>query len=63
MLNQLENLTARVGGCSELVDFCLHARKQLLVAYYQMVGIKPNKESMTTLDENALDTFLSLIHI
>lgn len=57
MLNQLENLTARVGGCSELVDFCLHARKQLLVAYYQMVGIKPNKESMTTLDENALDTF------
>lgn len=57
MLNQLEILTARVGGCSELVDFCLQSRKQLLVAYYQMVGIKPNKESLSTLDENALDNF------
>lgn len=57
MLNQLEVLTARVGGCSELVDFCLLSRRQLLVAYYQMVGIKPNKESLTALDENALDTF------
>lgn len=57
MLNQLEDLTARVGGCSDLVDFCLRARRELLVAYYQLVGIKPNKESLTTLDENALDTF------
>lgn len=57
MLNQLEILTARVGGCSDLVDFCLRSRKQLLVAYYQMVGIKPNKDSLTPLDENALDTF------
>ncbi|AUX74121.1 Rsd/AlgQ family anti-sigma factor [Erwinia pyrifoliae] len=57
MLNQLEVLTARFGGCSELVDFCLLSRRQLLVAYYQMVGIKPNKESLTALDENALDAF------
>lgn len=57
MLNQLEVLTARVGGCSELVDFCLRSRKQLLVTYYQMAGIKPNKETLTTLDENALDNF------
>ena len=57
MLNQLEVLTARVGGCSELVDFCLRSRKQLLVTYYQVAGIKPNKETLTTLDENALDTF------
>lgn len=57
MLNQLEVLTARVGGCSDLVDLCLRAREQLLVAYYQTVGIKPNKESLTTLDENALDHF------
>jgi len=57
MLNQLEVLTARVGGCSELVDFCLHSRRQLLVTYYQLVGIKPNKESLTALDENALDAF------
>lgn len=57
MLDQLNVLTARVGGCSDLVDVCLRSRKQLLVAYYQMVGIKPNKDSLTTLDENALDTF------
>ena len=57
MLNQLEVLASRVGGCSDLVDFCLHSRKQLLIAYYQMVGIKPNKDSLSTLDENALDTF------
>lgn len=57
MLNQLENLTARIGGCSELVDFCLHSRKQLLIAYYHMAGLKPNKESRATLDEKALDHF------
>ncbi|RRZ86594.1 sigma D regulator [Erwinia sp. 198] len=57
MLDQLEVLASRVGGCSELVDFCLHSRKQLLIAYYQMVGMKPNKESLTTLDEEALDNF------
>ncbi|MBS0850037.1 sigma D regulator [Citrobacter sp. JGM124] len=57
MLNQLENLTERVGGNNELVDLWLHARKHLLVAYYNMVGIKPNKESYAALDEKALDTF------
>lgn len=57
MLNQLENLTERVGGNNELVDHWLHARKNLLVAYYNMVGIKPNKESHTALDEKALDVF------
>ena len=57
MLNQLENLTERVGGSNELVDHWLHSRKHLLVAYYNMVGMKPNKESHTALDEKALDTF------
>ncbi len=57
MLNQLENLTERVGGSNELIDQWLHARKHLLVAYYNMVGIKPNKDSHTALDEKALDTF------
>lgn len=57
MLNQLENLTERVGGSNELVDHWLYARKHLLVAYYNMVGIKPNKESHTALNEKALDTF------
>ncbi|MFD1803813.1 sigma D regulator [Mixta tenebrionis] len=57
MLNQLNVLTERVGGSNELVDFWLNARRQLLVAYYQVVGIKPNKESLTALDEQALDNF------
>lgn len=57
MLNQLDVLTARIGGCSELVDLCLNSRKQLLIAYYQMAGIKPGKDSLTALDENALDNF------
>ncbi len=34
MLNQLENLTERVGGSNELVDRWLQVRKHLLVAYY-----------------------------
>lgn len=57
MLNQLENLTERVGGSNELIDQWLHARKHLLVAYYNMVGIKPNKDSHTALNEKALDNF------
>ncbi|WP_034948871.1 Rsd/AlgQ family anti-sigma factor [Erwinia oleae] len=57
MLNQLENLTARVGGSSDLVDFYLLSRKHLLVAWYEVVGIKPNKGSLSGIDENALDTF------
>ena len=37
MLNQLENLTERVGGSNELVDRWLQVRKHLLVAYYNLV--------------------------
>ena len=44
MLNRLEHLTQRVGGSNELIDQWLQARKQLLVAYCALVGIKPNKE-------------------
>ncbi len=43
MLNQLENLTERVGGSVELVDRWLQVRKHLLVAYYNLVGLKPGK--------------------
>ncbi|PIJ48634.1 anti-RNA polymerase sigma 70 factor [Erwinia sp. OLTSP20] len=57
MLNQLNILTKRVGGSNDLVDHWLHARRQLLVAYYHMVGIKPNRDSLTALDEKALDEF------
>ncbi|SQC21353.1 Regulator of sigma D [Klebsiella pneumoniae] len=46
MLNQLENLTERVGGSNELVDRWLQVRKHLLVAYYNLVGLKPGKSRL-----------------
>ena len=49
MLNQLESLTERVGGSNTLVDRWLHVRKHLLVAYYNLVGLKPGKESFMRL--------------
>ena len=55
MLNQLESLTERVRGSNKLVDRWLHVRKHLLVAYYNLVGIKPGKESFMRLNEKALD--------
>ncbi|MBE5204431.1 sigma D regulator [Pectobacterium quasiaquaticum] len=57
MLNQLQSLTEYVGGNNALIDQWLQARKQLLVAYYHLVGIKPNKETLSLLDEEALDNF------
>ena len=57
MLNQLESLTERVRGNNKLVDRWLHVRKHLLVAYYNLVGIKPGKESFMRLNEKSLDDF------
>ncbi|MEQ9889440.1 sigma D regulator [Pectobacterium zantedeschiae] len=57
MLNQLQSLTEYVGGNNALIDQWLQARKQLLVAYYHLVGLKPNKEALSLLDEEALDNF------
>lgn len=57
MLNRLEHLTLRVGGSNELIDQWLQSRKQLLVAYCALVGIKPNKEKHTPLNEKALENF------
>ena len=57
MLNQLESLTERVRGSNKLVDRWLQVRKHLLVAYYNLVGIKPGKESFMRLNEKALDDF------
>lgn len=57
MLNQLESLTERVGGSNTTVDRWLHVRKHLLVAYYNLVGLKHGKESFMRLNEKALDDF------
>lgn len=57
MLNRLESLTQRVGGHHELIDQWLQARKELLVSYCTLVGLKPNKEKHAPLNEKALDSF------
>ncbi|TPG53202.1 sigma D regulator [Ewingella americana] len=57
MLNRLERLTQRVGGSNEFIDQWLHARKELLVSYCTLVGLKPKKEKHTPLNEKALDNF------
>ncbi|MEH0873812.1 sigma D regulator [Pectobacterium cacticida] len=57
MLNQLQSLTEHVGGNNALIDQWLQARKQLLVAYYHLVGIKPKREALSALDDTALDNF------
>jgi len=57
MLNQLESLKERVGGSNTLVDRWLQVRKHLLVAYYNLAGITPGKESYMRLNEKALDNF------
>ncbi|QTF10352.1 sigma D regulator [Brenneria izadpanahii] len=57
MLNQLQSLTELVGGNNALIDQWLQARKQLLITYYHLIGIKPNKDTYTRLDEKALDDF------
>ena len=57
MLNQLATLAERIGGSNELVDNWLYNRKQLLVHYYNLVGITPVKGSYMQLNEKALDEF------
>jgi len=57
MLNQLETLAERIGGSNKLVDRWLNTRKQLLIYYYNLVGIKPGKGSYMQLNEKALDEF------
>lgn len=57
MLNQLDILAQRIGGSNELIDQWILARRELLVAYYHLIGLKPNKEKHTPLNEDALDDF------
>ena len=45
------------GSINKLVDRWLHVRKHLLVVYYNLVGMKPGKESFMRLNEKALDDF------
>ncbi|MGV3346769.1 sigma D regulator [Enterobacteriaceae bacterium LUAb1] len=54
MLNHLNGLATRMGGYNKLIDSWLTARRQLLVTYYQVAGIKPGKP---TLDDKVLNAF------
>ncbi|MXP67968.1 Rsd/AlgQ family anti-sigma factor [Pantoea sp. Aalb] len=58
MLKLLSNLLNRVCGVNKkVVSILLLTRRQLLVKYYRLIGIKPNKNLLTILDETALDIF------
>ena len=56
MLTQLDNLTERVVAVMNS-RLMVARRRQLLVTYYELIGMKPNKEALTALDEQALDAF------
>lgn len=57
MLNWLENLAKCGGGNNELIDQWLQASKGLLVAYYYLIVLKPNKGKHTLLNEKEPDVF------
>lgn len=57
MLNQLENLTERVGGSNELVDRWLQVRKHLLVAYYNFGWPETGQRVVYAAKRKALDDF------
>lgn len=57
MLNRLKNLTQRVGGSNKCIDKWLHARKELLVTYCTVIGVKPQKPKHTPFNEKALENF------
>ncbi len=54
---QLHNLTSASEEVTNWLIAGPHVRKHLLVAYYNLVGIKPGKESYMRLNEKALDDF------
>ncbi|MBT0728414.1 sigma D regulator [Rosenbergiella australiborealis] len=57
MLTKLANLSEKITVSHPMIDQWLASRRQLLVAYYQLVGLTPQKNSSETCDEVALDTF------
>ncbi len=57
MLNKLANLSEKMTVSHPMIDQWLSSRRQLLVAYYQLVGLTPSKTTLTACNEAALDSF------
>lgn len=57
MLNKLANLSEKMTLNHPMVDQWLGSRRQLLVAYYQLVGLTPSKDDTFDCDKTALDSF------
>ncbi|MBT0725492.1 sigma D regulator [Rosenbergiella sp. S61] len=57
MLTKLANLNEKMTVSHPMIDQWLASRRQLLVAYYQLIGLTPQKNSSEQCDEVVLDTF------
>ncbi len=57
MLNNLNMSAEHLGGNNDPVDHWLQDRRDLLVSYYHLAGLKPNKDCFMALNEKALNAF------
>lgn len=57
MLTKLANLSEKMTVSHPMIDQWLASRRQLLVAYYNLIGLIPQKSESERCDEAALDTF------
>lgn len=57
MLTKLANLSEKMTVSHPMIDQWLASRRQLLVAYYQLIGLIPQKNDSERCDEVALDAF------
>lgn len=57
MLNKLANLSEKITVRDPMIDQWLSSRRQLLVTYYQFVGLTPNHATTEKCDKVALEDF------
>ena len=57
MLTKLANLSEKITVSHPMIDQWLASRRQLLVAYYQLVGLTPQKNASESCDRAALESF------
>ncbi len=59
MLTKLANLSEKMTISHPMIDQWLASRRQLLVAYYQLIELILQKNDNEKCDEKALDLFVS----
>ncbi|WKX26324.1 sigma D regulator [Tatumella ptyseos] len=57
MLTKLANLSEKMTVSHPMIDQWLASRRELLVAYYQLIGLIPQKNESERCDEVTLDAF------